>query len=489
MCTDLVRRFLRMPEGSGPRTAFPVDSPEEIQAEDQLKVEISDLAPEDAGKSYWQRISRRQRLRLFSVLGMSLLVVVVILLGLNKGLATLFLARPLPGAGHSGPVKIKPTIQILPQQDGFACIMDAAWSPDSKRIALLGYQQDCPQNGQMYRPGLEMVYDATSGRVEERLNPDSAILGTLRMNYPGEHPAPVIFYDTIFWSPDGRLLALLFSVVDGPDADAASYNGVLLSQTGSGYTQVMLQRGTTSVLHVVEWDLENGRLVSTAPAPSIAPLFPFAISVSPAYTYSWGENGELVPQALPANVVQPLTLLAGPVGNPIGGASFTIWQPGRIVYTTQAESGSPQEVGLISWETIFAAWSPDGRYLAYPIAMGGLFESSHQTFKNLQLESVPLLAAHDTALQRILGLLPQASPLESAMISWRFDGRVLAAYGSGVPTPGLYDSTTGAELASLQLPTINGGPLSGGSWMRWSPDGSHLFLLDRGIGVTVWGSK
>ena len=52
--------------------------------------------------------------------------------------------------------------------------------------------------------------------------------------------------------------------------------------------------------------------------------------------------------------------------------------------------------------------------------------------KNLQSESVPLLASHDTALQCILGLLPQASPLESAMISWRFDGRVLAAYGSGV---------------------------------------------------------
>src|SRR5260370_15056466 len=187
--------------------------------------------------------------------------------------------------------------------------MDWAWSADSKRIALLGYQEDCPQNGQAYRPGLEMVYDATSGRVEERLNPDSAILRTLRMNYPGEHPAPVIFYDTIFWSRDGRFLVLLFSVADGPDADAASYNGVLLSQTGSGYTQVMLQRGTTSVLHVVEWDLENGRLVSTAPA----------------YTYSWGENGELVPQALPANVVQPSTLLPCPVGNPIGGASFTIW--------------------------------------------------------------------------------------------------------------------------------------------------------------------
>jgi hypothetical protein len=244
-----------------------VDSSEEIQAEDELKVEITDLAPEDAGKSCWRRISRRRRLRLFSALGMSLLIVAVILLGLNKGLAALFLARPLPGAGPPGPVKIKPTVQILPQQDGFACIMDAAWSPDSKRIALLGYQQECPQNDQAYRPGLEMVYDATSGRMEERLNPDSAILRALRMNYPGEHPAPVILYDTIFWSPDGRLLALLFSVVDGPDADATSYNGVLLSQTGSGYTQVVLQRGTTSFLHVVEWDLENGKLVSTGSEP------------------------------------------------------------------------------------------------------------------------------------------------------------------------------------------------------------------------------
>src|SRR5262249_24018790 len=150
---------------------------EKREETEDFGVEFSDLEqPEDAGKSCWlaralldwQRTSRRRRLGLVSALGMSLLVVLVILLGLNKGLAALFLARPLPRAA-TGPLKIKPTVQILPQQDGFACIMDAAWSPDSKRIALLGYQQDCPQNDRVYRPGLEMVYDAYSGRVEERV--------------------------------------------------------------------------------------------------------------------------------------------------------------------------------------------------------------------------------------------------------------------------------------------------------------------------------
>ncbi len=67
---------------------------------------------------------------------MSLLVVLVMLLGLNKGLAALFLVRPLPRA-VTGPVKIKPTVQILPQQDGFALVVPRLQSGNQGELSIL----------------------------------------------------------------------------------------------------------------------------------------------------------------------------------------------------------------------------------------------------------------------------------------------------------------------------------------------------------------
>jgi dipeptidyl aminopeptidase/acylaminoacyl peptidase len=446
----------------------------------------------------WQRAARRRRWGLFVAFGMILLVVLVVLLSLDKGVTALFIKRSSPRVVGNTPglLHLQSSVHILPQRDGFACVVDATWSPDSKQIALLGYQQDCPENDRVYKPGLMTVYDAHAGRLLGRFSPDNAILRALRIKYSGETTAPEIDYNAILWSPDGRLLTVLFTVVNGSDVNAAHFEGVLLSEVRNGHSQVLLQREQASFLHYVEWDLESGKLLPAVPAPAVSPLFPFFINVSPAYTYRWRGDGTLIPETLLTNSVlsSNSVRLPGAVGNPIGDASFTIWQPGRIVYTTQTESGSMNVVGLSSWTTIFTAWSPDGRYLAYPIAMAGLFEPSKeqslgQTLKDPRLDSVPLLAVRDIAMQHILELMPKLSPIESTMVSWRFDGRMLAAYGSGVNELGLYDSRTGIELASLELPTFIGGPLSGSSWMRWSPDGSQLFLLDRRMGIVVWKTR
>jgi hypothetical protein len=445
-----------------------------------------------------QRNAIKRRWRLFGAFGMILLVVLVVLLSLDRGVTVLFHGRQLPRAAGSAPghLELRPSLQILPQRDGFACVVDATWSQDSKQIALLGYQQDCPENHRVYKPGLVTVYDAHSGRLLGRFSPDNAVLRALRVNFGVESTTSEIDYNAILWSPDGRLLTVLFTVVNGSDVKAARFDGVLLSDVKSGLSQVLLQREQNSFLSYVEWDLESGKLLPAALAPAISPTFPFFINVSPAYTYRWRGDGALIPEGLLANSVLSSNSirLPGAVGNPVGDASFTIWQPGRIFYTSQTESGSMNMVGLISWSTIFTAWSPDGRYLVYPIAMAGLFEPSNerrfgQTLKSLQLDSVPLLAIRDAAMQHILELMPKVNPIESTMISWRFDGRVLAAYNSEADELGLYNSTTGRELASLQLPAFIGGPLSGSSWMRWSPDGSQLFLLDRRMGIAVWRTR
>src|SRR5260221_14054542 len=61
----------------------------------------------------------------------------------------------------------------FPQQDGIACLTDAAWSPDSQFIAVLGYTQDCPQDE--YVPGIVNLYNVHSHHLMKQLHPDAAI--------------------------------------------------------------------------------------------------------------------------------------------------------------------------------------------------------------------------------------------------------------------------------------------------------------------------
>src|SRR5260370_3410755 len=145
--------------------------------QEKFEVEISDLTqPGNVSNSKscrlagalpgWQRTARRRRFGVFSALGLSLLVVLVILLGLARGFAALFPTRSLPRAVVStpGPQEISPAVHIFPQQVGFACVTDATWSPDSKQIPLLGYQLNCPPNTQMYTPSHTTAYHAYSAK-------------------------------------------------------------------------------------------------------------------------------------------------------------------------------------------------------------------------------------------------------------------------------------------------------------------------------------
>src|SRR5215471_17355631 len=121
----------------------------------------------------WHRAGKGRRWRLFGAFGIILLVVLIVLLSLDKGVTTLFLARQSSHVVRSvpGTLKLQPSRQILPQRDGFACVVDATWSLDSKQIALLGYQQDCPENDRVYKPGLVTLYDASSGRLLGKFSP------------------------------------------------------------------------------------------------------------------------------------------------------------------------------------------------------------------------------------------------------------------------------------------------------------------------------
>jgi len=286
---------------------------------------------------------------------------------------------------------------------------------------------------------------------------------------------------------------MLFSI-DMPNEAGPSFEGVLLSNENSGYTRVMLQRYTNASQNIIEWDLEHGKPAKTVPVPSPIEA-PFA-DVPPAFAYQWGRDGVLLPQMAVTNAKLPAKTPLDPVGNPVGGISFTIWQSGMVVLYTGGGDGSIQKTGVYTWSTVFPAWSPDGRYLLNFIYVNGRLElpgqppPSQQTLSNLQLDHAPLLAVRDVAFQRLVETMHvDVGSSEALLLSWRPDGRVLAATSSFFDTVSLFDCATGKERALLVLPTYLGNVIGGETSLRWSPDGSQLLAFAPGRGAMVWNVK
>src|SRR5207248_1265459 len=131
---------------------------------------------------------------------------------------------------QSFPVNIKPSMVMFPRGDGFGCVKDVAWSADGKYTALLGYQKNCVDDSHVYEHGLVAVHDALSGKLIRQLSPDDAIVRSFSRQFPATHHTLLIYYTSILWSPDGKNLALTFSL---------SFPLLSLRQ-GSGFFGVML---------------------------------------------------------------------------------------------------------------------------------------------------------------------------------------------------------------------------------------------------------
>ena len=164
-------------------------------AEEDGEVELTDLDPpgktDNATSSWfrsallaWQRSPNKRYLkrywRLASAPGIVLLLVLLCTLshGLSLPIVNSFrmaLFSPARPSLALAPLPAPP----LPPHDGIACLADAAWSPDSHFIAVLGYQ-DCPKGN--YALGLDLCdpgFDRTvlsefrsrlvEGHAEQRL--------------------------------------------------------------------------------------------------------------------------------------------------------------------------------------------------------------------------------------------------------------------------------------------------------------------------------
>jgi hypothetical protein len=230
-------------------------------------------------------------------------------------------------------------------------------------------------------------------------------------------------------------------------------------------------------VNAVRKTMENAlpRSVPFTPPPSAFSFMP----LSPALAYHWGANGTLVPETLLTDTGVPVAPAPGPVGNPIGDPSFTLWQPGSVNVTAMADSSR-----LYSWSTILAAWSPDGRYLVDGMTLFGLLKPPGRRFPSsytlilTRMDQVPLLPARDKALLKVVDT--------ATALAWSPNGHVLAADHAGKSVD-LYDCRTGDRLASLALHDKGVASSTAAILLRWSPDGSRLLVSNLVWGmITLW---
>ncbi|HYK84273.1 MAG TPA: hypothetical protein VEV19_02830 [Ktedonobacteraceae bacterium] len=458
--------------------------------EDDAPVEFIDL--ETTSLQDKPPFLNRKRVRFLTTSGIVLLaIILVLILSLSGNLSLLLASLHLPSS--SKPVSSsRPTTPLpappAPQQDGIACLIDTAWSPDSTRFAVLGYSQHCPLAEYTYEPGLINLYDARSTKRIEQVRPDAAILSALRGHFSQAHDTFNILYDSILWSPDGQQMVVTFSAFS---SDRPASTGLFLTPA-HGKPKVLLwqtQQVAPFTFYLI-WDLAQGKPTMQIYGHENGSFLQNGITIAPAPAYHWNANGSLTLEEQ-AVTVHSTTSACGPIGNPSGDTTFTPWQPGQAAYVTQLPTGPAHTPGIYVWNTSFVAWSPDGRYLADKLSTSGLLvlpgqaPPSQQTLVDLGADQLSMLPMRDRVIKTILD---RPSPdSSSGIFSWRPDGRVLAIYGGANVL--LYDCATGQKIASL-IP--HGGVPIGlegnGNILRWSPDGSHLLLSSMTWGIiSLWG--
>ncbi|MHB8597392.1 MAG: hypothetical protein ACYDER_11350 [Ktedonobacteraceae bacterium] len=450
------------------------------------------------------------------------LVALVIFANMQSGLAVLgtvqddvtaFLVQHhiLPNNAPPAPLVIKPSVVILPQKDGFICVVDTTWSPDSKYVVILGYQQGCAVGGTA-DPGLLTIHDASSGKRVRSFLLNDLVMHAFHNQYPKLRTEAVMYYHLVLWSHDNRHLAILFNAAFYHEPQSPSFDGVLLLDANGGSPDVLLHLNQNNYMSYLVWDTQSGtEYIAPAPSSGTSQNAGYTIQPSPFYIWDYGEGAD---KLLPIQDNPGLLSTSSPnaIGDPDGGDAFTLWQPGQLGLTT-GNGNTAYPPGIGTWSTYFAAWSPDGRYIVDNLLVDGRFNipgrpiPDHQTLINLNMNLLPLLPVRDKGLQHVLQILastPVQTNFNSALLSWRFDGDALAAYGASDITydagdihgvvgevydtgVDIYRCTDGTHVATLLPSSPSLIALGGGVILRWSDDGLHVLLFNVNLGnIMLW---
>jgi len=441
-----------------------------------------------------------------------------------------------------------------PKSDGVSCPKDAIWSPDGKTLALLGYQRACPNDypgSYAYHPGIIALYDQTTGKVMNTIEPDPLITTALHLKPPkiatpdpyagvGNRDASqqVVDYAHLLWSPDGKQIAVTFMVLlttkdlgDGGFLTKA-VEGVLLvfpSDPTGGDERVFSHMMGRGEWYSGLWNLATGAYIPMATPPErastdrgwyAAPAFS-----QPALQYQWAGDGRLQP-VTPLNATSaPAGQSNIPVGQPDGGEMFSIWQPGTVQLTTRWVGVEPEhnlhmlKTPVETWTTSLASWSADGAHLfagdqggeisSWRIALDGQPAPDPTDLSRIGLVGAPVLPVRDAGMSAIVRRFHDASIDPNAWatqinLAWSLDGKRVAVEAPVARPNGsarvsdfdvsIYDCASGKLLKTLtpKLQLAGVAPYGGFGpevFLRWSPDGKQLLLYYPLLnGAQIWGS-
>ena len=406
---------------------------------------------------------------------------------------------------------------------------NVVWSPDGKQLVSVGSE------------GTMRVWDVATGEelvaLEGQINFRSIVLAwspdgerfaasaykTVRVweTANWEQLAELVGHTThvskVVWSPDGARIASMSNLIHSSER-GTEFGQLRVWDTSSGEMLLLLDGNISSSVSVV-WSPDGQRIASLYGDDKVrvwdanmGDVLSLLMGKSHATeTIEWlsSEKWDLTARIWgnwPNDVNSVLRIQKGHGGGALGNI---MWSPdGRRISVLEfnlhifrvwdAESGavlltvesSDSDIPLTS---IPAAWSPDGRHLAFgddrtlwvwdAAGASGVMRTVLDEYPS-SITSIDwstdgeyiVLGGGDGTVGVIyaVGGLVRA-PLELytpgvVEVTWSPDGQRLATYGSG--TVHVLDAVSGRELAQLDL--------TAGAWfgsVKWSPDGQRLAIL------------
>jgi hypothetical protein len=408
-------------------------------------------------------------------------------------------------------------LALDPAAYGMACVEGAAWSPDSAKIAILGTRQSCAEsNPDNFYPTVVVIVNAKNGQSLNSLQPDAMVLNHFHLHMPqagaqiigpdssgadGDLIQPGVLYDSPVWSPDGKSVALPFSfayLATPPGGGSLATQRITVSGcyvsavTGAAGGSGAVAFGVTlnqDLPYVAEWNVKTGKPVVSSTSLGPAMQEGTTAQLEPAsLRYSWRSDGSLAGSGALTTTKPPAPASLGPVGNPDGGASFTVWQ-GMDVQVDADIPQNPQAPAAFRAESHFLAWSPDGTYLLSASYAWRVQPSKQPIPSATQLQRVgaadlPYMPIRDAAMDAMLSPQPGTHPntFPSNTFTWSPDGKMLAAIANGGATMIsadvtvlIVDCASGKTLTTLQANSASAAYGNIAS-LQWSPDGKQLLI-------------
>jgi TolB protein len=366
--------------------------------------------------------------------------------------------------------------RVLVTGDGCGCVDSPVWSPDGSKVAYL--------HGQFWNQVIDPF-------------PPHAALAVMNADGSGRRDltAPADLLDPSFsWSPDGKQIA--YVTPDGGNIAVANVDGSGSVQLGPGYDPAWSPDGSkiafvsagcggsTAAISVMDANGANTHQVATlGPGPTCVDVN--GIAWSPDGTrIAFDVNGILeAMNADGSNVHQLGSAVAGSEPDWSPDSSQVVFHEDSGLWKIGADGSGLHQITNGADE--HPSWSPDGTTIVFgsrrddPYSEAG--ELSERASPELYLVdpdgsdlrplsfTTPTMFEHQTTFYTASG-----TPLPSFPGVPTLAGNV-AAVGStvsGVARITLYDRTTGAQVAVVQVGPNHGGFAVAGAYAHWVVFGS-----------------